>query len=119
MPAKSVALIFDDGYGDNYTNAFPILQKYQMRATFFIITGALGEPGYMADSQIRALSESGMEIQSHTVHHVSLGKINAGLTAKETADSKKTLEQILGKPCLFLAYPSGSFNTTVENNLKK
>jgi len=39
LPENSLWITFDDGYMDNYTNAYPILRKYKLPATFFITTG--------------------------------------------------------------------------------
>ena len=37
LPSKSIAITFDDGYEDNFTNAFPILKKYNAKATIYIV----------------------------------------------------------------------------------
>ncbi len=55
LPAKCVALTFDDGYEDQYTNALPILLRYGLRATFFIVSGFANQPRYMTWSQVRAV----------------------------------------------------------------
>jgi peptidoglycan/xylan/chitin deacetylase (PgdA/CDA1 family) len=45
LPRYSVLITFDDGYENNYTEAFPILQRYGLRAIFFITTGLIGQAG--------------------------------------------------------------------------
>jgi len=57
LPPKPIILTFDDGYEDNYTNAFPILQEFGYIGTFFIITNNpdTGRPGYMSWDQLREM----------------------------------------------------------------
>lgn len=42
LPRRSLIVTFDDGYEDNYRNAFPILQKYNIPGTFFVATDYVG-----------------------------------------------------------------------------
>jgi peptidoglycan/xylan/chitin deacetylase (PgdA/CDA1 family) len=44
VPSNAVCITFDDGYADNYTNALPLLEKYNCPATFYITTGLVGQP---------------------------------------------------------------------------
>lgn len=70
---KPVILTFDDGYDDNYTELYPLLQKYQAKATIFVIPRDLGKAHKMTAEQIQELAQSGLvSIQSHTWSHGNL-----------------------------------------------
>lgn len=107
LPAKPVILTFDDGYADVYTNALPALLAHHDRGVFSIITGMIGGR-YVTWDQVRGLARSGMQIVSHTVHHVNVGEPPAPLTIQEELlNSKQKLEAELGEPIQFFCYPSG------------
>ena len=74
LPEKPVILTFDDGYADNYTNAFPLLQKYGMIGHFFIITDFVNEKRaeYMTWPQIEEMSAAGQRFGSHSRDHPDL-----------------------------------------------
>jgi len=74
LPPKPVILAFDDGYADNYTNAFPILEKYGVAAHFFIITDFVnaGREGYMTWPQIEEMAAAGQRFGSHSRDHPNL-----------------------------------------------
>ncbi|MCX7780542.1 MAG: polysaccharide deacetylase family protein [Negativicutes bacterium] len=110
LPEKPVLITFDDGYLDNYQNAFPILKWYGMTASFFVITGMLWEQERLAPQHIVEMAEAGMSFGSHTVTHRSLSELAEEEALSELADSKVTLESILGTEITFVAYPKGSYN---------
>lgn len=113
-PAKPIMLTFDDGYIDFYINAFPVLQKYHAKAVSFIPTGLIGGNYYMSWDQVRQLTNSGLvDIEDHTVSHPSLPSLSDQKITEELKNSKLTLEQEIGHPVNFLAYPFGSTNTKV------
>ncbi len=118
LPAKPIVITFDDGYLDNYRNALPILQKYGMRATVFIITGQVGQTEYLNWDDIVRMQQQGTEIGSHTVHHTELGKAGLAAQVEEIQQSKNMLEQRLKVPVHFLAYPYGSFTGNSEYLLR-
>ncbi len=107
LPSRPMILTFDDGYKDMYTDAVPALLAHHYRGVFYIITGMTGGR-YMTWKQVRALDQYGMQIASHTVHHINIGQPPAFTTTqKELLVSKNTLQKLLGKPVQFFCYPSG------------
>lgn len=111
LPAKPVALTFDDGYDDAYTVARPILDQNHLTATFFVVTSFVGQPRYMTWEQVAALDQDGMEIGSHTVHHLGLPRLSAALRTFELADSRSVLEGHLGHSVLDFCYPGGEIDS--------
>lgn len=111
LPSKPIVITFDDGYLDNYTNAFPILQKYSMVASFYIITGMVGNNDRLTISQIREMETAGMDFGAHTVTHRSLAELIPREVVTELNQSKFDLEQIIGKSVDFISYPCGSYTS--------
>ncbi len=113
--SKPILLTFDDGYEDNYTVLFPILQKYGCKATIFMIAGSVGRERFLSAAQLREMSDSGLvSIQSHTQNHPSLGEpLTAEALDRELAGSRRALEEVTGRPVTALAYPYG--RSTPEN----
>ena len=107
LPTHPVMLTFDDGYEDVYTDALPVLLAHHYRGVFYIITGMIGGR-YMTWAQVRTLARVGMQIASHTIHHVNIGDPPMGTsTQSELVLSKQTLEKRLGEPIQFFCYPVG------------
>ncbi len=118
LPHNTAVITFDDGYIDNYTNAFPILKKYNFPATIFVITEAVDENGYLTWKQIREMEKFKIKFESHTCNHVYLPGTSLKIQQHEIEQSKKTLEEKLGHPIHFLAYPSGGFTDKIVEILK-
>jgi peptidoglycan/xylan/chitin deacetylase (PgdA/CDA1 family) len=107
LPTHPMILTFDDGYEDVYTDALPTLLTHHYRGVFYVITGMIGG-NYMTWNQVRALAQDGMQIASHTIHHVNIGQPPAGTsTQNELLLSKETLETQLRQPIQFFCYPTG------------
>lgn len=117
---KPIIITFDDGYKDNYDNAFPILQKFNFKADIFVITDWLDGKTYMTQDMVKKLDSSGLiEIGSHTLAHVALGTVNDEEQEKQLFKSKEELDALLGKETLTIAYPFGSFTSTTVKVAKK
>ncbi len=113
---KPVLLTFDDGYIGNYTELFPLLKEFHMKATVFVITGLLGQEHYITAEQAKEMSDSGLvDIQSHTVDHYELASLSGEDQYYQLKQSWLEIARITKKIPYVLAYPSGSHNdTTVD-----
>lgn len=111
---KVVWITFDDSISDFYTDAYPILNKYQMKATNNVITGFVDKeiPGSLTLSQILEMKDKGMSFQAHTVNHPSLADSSPEVQAYELSESKNYLDQALGQDTISIAYPSGRYTET-------
>ncbi len=117
---RTAVITFDDGYADNLA-ACAELQKRGMRASWFVVTGAIGrEPTWPADgrpagrllnaAELREMEAAGMEIGSHTVSHVRLTEVDDARLHQELRDSRATLEDLLGHAVGSFAYPFGAWD---------
>lgn len=112
LPAKSVILTFDDGYRDAYENALPLLKKYGMRATFFVVTDFIhaGHPAYLTWPMVQALSDSGMSIENHTRSHADLRRRNDDFLVWQILGAIESIQAYTGKRPQFFCYPGGFFD---------
>ena len=105
---KPVMLTFDDGYNDNYTELFPLLKKYNVKATVFVIVNDMERVHNLTKEQVREMSDSGLvSIQSHTMSHGYLSGMSAQQLEYEHYQSMLALARITGKQPFVLCYPSG------------
>lgn len=121
LPGSSVAIHFDDCYRDVYTNASPILAQLQVPACAFVSSGFIDtDRAFPHDlrrspfsfenlnsGDITGLVKRGFEIGAHTVNHVDLGAVDVQEAAVELGQSKRDLEQIVGRPVNLVSYPYG------------
>lgn len=114
LPEKAFALTFDDGYEDNYTNAFPIAEKYGFQGTIFMVTNWIDGTGYLKREQLLEMSQAGWQIESHTMTHPYLDSISSEQIKVEISSSKKVLEELLGKTVKVIAYPYGVYDPLIQ-----
>ena len=119
IPLKSVAITFDDGYVDNYTNAFPILKEFGFRATVFYITSSVSNPACISEDQLKEMQSYGIDIESHTVNHDHLSSLPYAEQLKTLKDSKEYLEKLLNKKIDYIAYPYGEYNKDTLKAVKE
>ncbi len=110
LPDKPVLLTFDDGYEDCYQQAVPVLLQHGFPATFYVLAGKVGSPGYMNWSQVLDLDSRGMDIGSHGVSHRDLTVIGPDAAREELQGSQAALTLRLGHPVYWFCYPSGKYD---------
>ena len=111
---KPVILTFDDGYDDNYLYLYSILKKYNVKATIFIITDAVGKKNKLTEEQILEMNQSGLvSFQSHTQSHPDLDLVSPEQQERELTASKNYLARLLKKESFVLCYPTGRYNSSV------
>lgn len=118
---KPTIIYFDDGFKDNILNVLPILKKYKIPATFFIVPKYMdsGYIDYMNWDDIRELQKEGMEIGSHTYNHLVLTNVNQEILEKEIISSKEKIEKEIGYSLKTFSYPKGRVNDNVVEAVKK
>jgi peptidoglycan/xylan/chitin deacetylase (PgdA/CDA1 family) len=121
LPPKPIILTFDDGYSDNYQNAFPILKKYKFVATFFVVTGFVDEKrtGYMNWDQLEDMAIAGNEIGSHSLTHPDLQGKSQAFQDTEIAGSKLLIESRIGTPVVSFSYPAGDYDARTLATLRE
>lgn len=122
----NLILTFDDGCESLYLNAFPLLKKYGIRAVVYVVVGSIGAKNIvweqndnkdplniLSNEQIAEMADYGIEIGSHLCNHVHLSQLSAADARQELSESKRLLENELGKQIYSVAYPFGSYDDKV------
>lgn len=125
---SAVALTFDDGFANFYTDAFPLLARNGLTATVLIVAGRCGQSGDWARqprelkdrelltwSKIRELQSAGIEFGAHSMTHASLPDLTIDEAAAEILDSKRALEDRTGAEVECFAYPYGDYTRPIAD----
>lgn len=107
LPPRPILITFDDGNLDNYTTAFPIMQRYGFSGVLYVVGNYIGAPGYMNVDQIKEMDRAGWEVGSHGMSHPDLAILDSQTQNHEIFDSREFLETELGLPIFTFAYPFG------------
>ena len=119
LPSKSVMLTFDDSEEEHYTIAAAEMKKYGFKGVFFLMTVTMDRPGYMNKDQVKALSDDGNIVASHTWDHHNVKKYQGKDWETQIDKPIKEIESITGKPVKYFAYPFGLWNEQAIPELKK
>lgn len=137
FPDKPVILTFDDGYRNNFTEAFPILKEYGFRGALFLVCETLGKKNLwhdpasedfqemLADEEIREMQKAGWEIGSHTLSHKNLGNLwrlgEQKEVQREIKESREILKKRFGEAPIVFSYPygEGADEPEIQNLVKE
>lgn len=120
LSPKSIILTFDDGYEDFYDNAFPLLKKYQIKGTIYLIVDFIGRKGFLNEKEIKEIAASGLvEIGAHSLDHLYLKTLPEQTVRKQVFESKKKLEDTYGININTFAYPYGAFSQQALDLVKE
>jgi len=118
LPERPVVLTFDDGYGDFYSQAMPVLKQHGFTGTLFMTTGWIGKEGetkrMLNWRELAEIEQAGIEIGAHTCQHPQLDQLPDNLIREELYVSKSQLEDNLELKVPGLAYPFGYSNAKVR-----
>jgi peptidoglycan/xylan/chitin deacetylase (PgdA/CDA1 family) len=120
LPVKPIIISFDDGYRDNYENAFPLLRKYGYSGTFFIFTQPIDANSveYLSWEMVTEMHKAGMEFGSHSYSHPDMSGKDDEFQVFEVLASKEAIEERIGEPVRFFSYPSGRYDDLTIRVLK-
>lgn len=129
---KTVALTFDDGFQNFFTEAFPILDEFGFKATVFLVTDFCGKNNnwsgnpqnfppskLLSWNEIKELHNQGIEFGNHTRTHPDLTKVSDEQAENEITESKTKIEDMLGSEVTTFAYPFGKFNSAIKQIVEK
>lgn len=108
-----VCITFDDSNISDHDIALPVLQARGMTASFFVLSGRIGQTGSLGEEQIRALQGAGMEIGSHGVDHLNWARLEKDALGRELTISRQVLERICGQRIRAAGIPFGGYNAKV------
>jgi peptidoglycan/xylan/chitin deacetylase (PgdA/CDA1 family) len=121
LPDKPVIITIDDGYHDNYENAFPVLQEYGFTATIFLLTDPIdqGNPNYMTWAMIEEMAAAGIQFGPHTKTHPDLRGLSRAKLIWQILGSQETVAAHVGYMPRYFAYPSGRYDENTIALLKE
>ena len=103
-------ITFDDGYQDNYVNAFPVMKEFGFKGTIFCVANEIGQKGYLRKEEIKEMAKAGFEFGSHTLSHRDLPNLRRQDKVREINSSKSFLSNELQLNINFFCYPRGLYD---------
>lgn len=131
FPRNGITVTFDDGWKDNYTNAFPVLKSLGIKATIFIIPSSIGQMSsgatangelphaHLSSDEILEMAAYGIDFGSHTMRHKLLNGLSDSEVTSEIEEAKREIENLVQKTCWTFAYPAGFFSEAAQRAVER
>ncbi|HWR38099.1 MAG TPA: polysaccharide deacetylase family protein [Patescibacteria group bacterium] len=118
LPENPIIITFDDGYADNYKNAFPILKQNNLQAVIFMVGINFDRQNRLSKENIKEMLKVGFAVGAHSMTHPDLRTLSDKKLHDEVFRSKETAATASRSAVEFFAYPGGQYNLTVEENVE-
>ena len=115
LPRHSVVITFDDGYEETHEVAWPLLKRFGFSAAVFVAPAEVGCPGFVTWKHVTAMARDGLTIGCHSMHHSYLPLVGGDRLPEELVESKRMIEERIGRPVTLLSYPVGGFTPQVQS----
>jgi peptidoglycan/xylan/chitin deacetylase (PgdA/CDA1 family) len=116
---RSIRLTFDDGNASDIVFALPALRRLDLKATFFIISSRLDQPGSLASADLRTLVSNGMRVGSHGMRHRPWRFVDDSELEAELGEATLAIAQAAGRPIREVACPFGSYDRRVLKAIRR
>ena len=126
FPENGIAVTLDDGWQDNYTYAFPVLQALGIVATIYVVPSCIGQRSakavaegenvreHLTREQLLEMSTAGIEFGSHSLNHRLLHQLPGEEIIVEVEEAKRQIEELTQKECKTFAYPAGHYTKQAQ-----
>ena len=130
LPEHPVVITFDDGFADFFTDALPVLMRYNFTATLYVTTGFInGTSGWLQHEgeasrpmltwhQLAEICAQGIECGTHSHSHPQLDTLPLSVATHEIVQSKKLIEEHLGVAVTSFAYPFGYYTAALQKQVQ-
>jgi peptidoglycan/xylan/chitin deacetylase (PgdA/CDA1 family) len=116
---SDVRITFDDGNASDLELALPALRSRGLTATFFVVAGRIGTPGFLDERGLRVLQRAGMTIGSHGMSHRPWRQLAPVALHEELVEARRRLEEVVGNPVTVAACPFGSYDRRALRMLRR
>lgn len=114
-----VALSFDDGNASDVQLGLSALQDRGLTASFFVLAGRLGKPGFLSEADLASLTQAGMTVGTHGMDHISWRSLDEAEARRELVEAREVISRALPHQVTEAACPLGRYDRRLLRRLRK